>query len=56
MVATVVLIIGFSVVATSHFAINGDMGLMTTIIIAIALLTVFLMLPPLLMATDQKET
>ena len=56
MVTTVVLIIGFSVVATSNFAINGDMGLMTTIIIAIALLTVFLMLPPLLMATDRKES
>ena len=55
MVTTVVLILGFSVVATSNFAINGDMGLMTTLIIAIALITVFLMLPPLLIATDRRE-
>ncbi|MGR8949740.1 MAG: efflux RND transporter permease subunit [Gammaproteobacteria bacterium] len=55
MVTTIVLIIGFSVIATSNFAFNGDMGLMTAIIIAIALLTAFLLLPPLLMATDRKN-
>lgn len=54
-VTTLVLIIGFSVVATSNFSLNGDMGLMTTLIIAIALITVFLMLPPLLMATDRDK-
>lgn len=52
-VTTLVLMIGFSVVATSDFAFNGDMGIMTTLIIALALITVFLMLPPLLMATDR---
>ncbi|MEM7466248.1 MAG: MMPL family transporter [Pseudomonadota bacterium] len=56
MVTTIVLILGFTVVATSNFAINGDMGLMTTLIIAIALITVFLMLPPLLIATDKHQS
>lgn len=52
-VTTLVLVLGFSVVATSNFAINSDMGLMTTIIIALALVTVFLMLPPLLMRIER---
>ena len=51
-VTTVVLVVGFGVIATSNFEMNSNMGLMTGIIIVIALITVFLMLPPLLMKLD----
>lgn len=53
-VTTIVLVIGFSVIATSNFDMNSNMGLMTSIIISIALITVFLMLPPLLMRLDTR--
>ena len=53
-VTTVVLVVGFGVIATSNFEMNSNMGLMTGIIIVIALITVFLMLPPLLMKLDVK--
>ena len=52
-VTTVVLLIGFAVIATSKFAMNSDMGLMTGVIIVVALITVFLMLPPLLMQLEK---
>ena len=55
-VTTVVLIVGFSVLATSSFEMNSGMGLMTAIIIAIALSTVFLTLPPLLMKIEENGT
>ncbi|MFP6782142.1 MAG: MMPL family transporter, partial [Gammaproteobacteria bacterium] len=48
-VTTVTLVIGFSVLATSSFGMNSDMGLMTAVVITLALILVFLMLPPLLM-------
>ncbi len=51
-VTTIVLVIGFAVLATSKFAMNSDMGLMTGGIISIALATVFLMLPPLLIRLE----
>ena len=51
----VVLVVGFSVLATSSFALNSGMGLMTAIIITIALFTVFLMLPPLLMQIEKTK-
>ena len=55
-ITTIVLVIGFSVLATSSFEMNSGMGLMTASIITIALIVVFLMLPPLLMKIEEKST
>lgn len=51
-VTSAVLIAGFMILAQSSFELNAGMGLMTSIIIAIALVLDFLMLPPLLMMID----
>ena len=53
-VTTIILVAGFTVIGTSKFAMNSDMGLMTSVIISLALATVFLMLPPILMRLDSK--
>ena len=55
-VTTLVLVVGFSVLATSSFEMNAGMGLMTAVIITIALITVFLMLPPLLIKIEEMDT
>ena len=52
--AGLLMVVGFAVLSTSSFAINSRMGLMTAIIIFIALVGVFLMLPPLLMKIEEK--
>ena len=52
-VTTVILVIGFSILATSGFDMNASMGRMTAITLAVALLADFLLLPPLLMALDR---
>lgn len=54
-VTTIALVAGFGVLATSGFAVNGDMGLLSTITIAVALVTDFLFLPPLLMLLDRRQ-
>jgi uncharacterized protein len=54
-VTSLVLISGFMILAQSSFELNAGMGLMTSIIIAIALVLDFLLLPPLLMAIDGKN-
>ncbi|HEY9201736.1 MAG TPA: MMPL family transporter [Gammaproteobacteria bacterium] len=54
-VTSAVLIAGFMILAQSAFALNAGMGLMTSIIIGIALVLDFLLLPPLLMAIDDKN-
>lgn len=54
-VTSVVLIAGFMVLAQSSFELNSGMGLMTSIIIAIALILDLLLLPPLLMAIDSDK-
>ena len=54
-VTSLVLISGFMILAQSSFELNSGMGLMTSIIIAIALLLDFLLLPPLLMAIDGNK-
>ena len=54
-VTTFVLIAGFAVLAASTFKMNADMGLVTALTIAIALIVDFLLLPPLLMALDKKR-
>jgi len=55
-VTTVTLVIGFSVLATSSFGMNSDMGLMTAVVITLALILVFLMLPPLLMKIEENTS
>ena len=55
-ITTLTLVIGFAALATSSFKMNSGMGLMTSIIITLALVMVFLMLPPLLMKTEENAT
>ncbi|MGB0749240.1 MAG: efflux RND transporter permease subunit [Magnetospiraceae bacterium] len=54
-VTTAALVVGFGVLATSGFAVNGDMGLLSTITIAVALAIDFLFLPPLLLMLDKRS-
>lgn len=54
-VTSAVLIAGFMILAQSAFALNAGMGLMTSIIIGIALVLDFLLLPPLIMAIDDRK-
>ncbi len=51
-VTTMALVAGFLVLATSSFKLNSEMGLLTAIVIAIALFIDFLLLPPLLIKLD----
>jgi predicted RND superfamily exporter protein len=51
---SVILIAGFFVLTFSGFALNAQMGLLTAIAIAFALMADFLLLPPLLMAFERK--
>lgn len=53
-ITTMVLVLGFSVLTLSPFALNSDMGMLTGIIIAVALAVDFLFLPPFLMVFDKK--
>ena len=50
---TVVLVAGFSVLGLSDFFPTAQMGQLTAIVIALALVCDFLFLPPLLMAVDR---
>ena len=43
---------GFFILATSLFKLSADMGLLTGIVILLALLLDFLLLPPLLMKLE----
>ena len=52
-VTTLVLVVGFMTLASSDFKLNHDMGLLVSIVISIALLFDFVLLPPLLMAVDR---
>ncbi len=54
-VTSLVLVAGFMILAQSSFELNSGMGLMTSIIIAIALILDFLLLPPLLMTIDSDK-
>ena len=51
-ITSITLVIGFGVLATSSFKVNSDMGLLSSVTIAFALLADFLFLPPLLMKLD----
>jgi len=55
-VTTLVLVVGFSILGISDFKLNQDMGLMVAIIISIALVFDFLLLPPLLILLDRDKT
>ena len=52
LVTTIVLGIGFMVLTLSNFKMNADMGLLTAIIIVIALIVDFILLPALLLIFD----
>ena len=52
-VTSVALVAGFLVLATSSFKLNSGMGLLTAIVIALALIVDFLLLPPLLIKLDK---
>ena len=51
-ITSIVLVVGFLILATSSFELNSGMGLLTAIVIAIALVADFLFLPPILMKFD----
>ena len=55
LVTSVVLIAGFLVLSTSNFALNANMGLLTAIVIALALIADFLLLPPLLIKLEGED-
>ncbi|MFK5915288.1 MAG: MMPL family transporter [Woeseiaceae bacterium] len=52
---SVVLVAGFVVLAQSHFKMNSDMGMLTSVVIAFALIADFFFLPPLLMKLGKKS-
>jgi len=52
-VTSAALVAGFLVLSTSSFKLNSGMGLLTAIVIAIALIVDFLLLPPLLIKLDK---
>jgi len=52
---TIVLVAGFLVLALSSFQLNAGMGLLTAIVIVIALAIDFLLLPPVLMKFEEKK-
>ena len=49
---SLVLVAGFFVISLSSFELNSDMGQLTALVIALALVADFLLLPPLLMRVD----
>lgn len=54
-ITSMVLIAGFAVLNFSGFSMNSEMGVLTSITIAIALIVDFLFLPPLLMMLDRGK-
>jgi predicted RND superfamily exporter protein len=55
LITSVVLIVGFLVLSMSSFKLNSGMGLLTAIIIFLALLADFLFLPSLLMKFEEAK-
>ncbi|MDR3391378.1 MAG: MMPL family transporter [Sulfuriferula sp.] len=53
-ISTLTLVCGFLVLASSHFAMNSDTGLVTAITITFAALTEAFMLPGLILLVDRK--
>ncbi len=54
LITSIVLVAGFLVLATSAFELNSGMGLVTAIVITLALFADFLFLPPLLIKIEEK--
>lgn len=54
-VTSLVLAAGFGVLALSSFEINAGMGLLTAMVIILALVADLLLLPPLVMAIDRRK-
>jgi predicted RND superfamily exporter protein len=54
-VTTLVLSVGFAILAMSNFRLNSDMGLLTGIILVVALAVDFLFLPAFLMVFDKEK-
>jgi len=52
---TIVLVAGFFVLAQSQFAMNSGMAKVTALIISLALIIDFLLLPALLILLGRKE-
>lgn len=52
---TLILVAGFLVLALSSFELNAGMGLLTAIVISIALAIDFLLLPPILMKFEERK-
>ena len=54
LVTSVVLVAGFMIMAQSHFELNAGMGLLTSVVIAMALAIDFMLLPPLLIKLEEN--
>jgi len=52
---TVVLTLGFSILALSAFQLNSDMGMLTAVVIVLALVADFLFLPAILIKLEGKK-
>jgi len=55
LVTSLVLITGFMIMAQSHFYLNSSMGLLTSVVILLALIIDLTFLPPLLMRLARSE-
>ena len=54
LVTSVVLVAGFMIMAQSHFELNAGMGLLTSVVITLALAIDFMLLPPLLIKLEEN--
>jgi len=54
LITSIVLVAGFMVLATSSFELNSGMGLLTAVVISLAIIADFLFLPPLLIKIEEK--
>ncbi|MCU7923837.1 MAG: MMPL family transporter [Candidatus Thiodiazotropha sp. (ex Dulcina madagascariensis)] len=55
-VTSLVLVVGFGILALSHFQLNAGMGMLTAITLGLALVADFLFLPPLLIYFGGKKS
>jgi len=54
-VTSIILIAGFGILALSAFRVTAELGLLSAIVIALALATDYLLLPPLLLTLDGRD-
>ena len=52
---TIILAAGFSVLVTSTFKLNADLGLLTAIAVILAMLINFLLLPAMFLVADRRR-